>query len=148
VQMHIGRLADSGSPRDWVDGELGTVGRAAELFSGIPAMDGSAWYHPVRLSIDAGAIDNGMPNPAQKVLGDRTTHGRDVHLPMYAIETSLGAGRVLRSVRALARRSGVPRRRLVLVDRHTTMAHIDPLVDLPRRNAFLTTVVPFLERIR
>jgi hypothetical protein len=67
---------------------------------------------------------------------------------MYAIETSLGAGHVLRSVRALARRSRVPRRKLVLVDRHTSMAHIDPLVDIPRRNAFLKTVVPFLKRIR
>jgi hypothetical protein len=148
VQMHIGRLAGSGSPRDWVDGELGTVGRAAQLFSGIPAMDGSAWYHPLRLSIDAGAIDNGIRNPAQEVLGDRSTHGTDVHLPMYAIETSLGAGHVLRSVRALARRSGVPRRRLVLVDRHASMAHIDPLVAVPRRNAFLKTVVPFLKRMR
>jgi hypothetical protein len=148
VQMHIGHLAATGSPRDWVDGELGTVGRAARLFSGIPAMDGTAWYHPVRLSIDAGAIDNGIPNPAQKVFGDRTVHGRDVHLPMYAIETSLGAGRVVKNVRALARRSDVPRRRLVLVDRHASMAHIDPLVDVPRRNAFLKTVVPFLKRIR
>jgi hypothetical protein len=147
VQMHIGHLADTGSRRDWVDGELGTAERAAQLFSGIPSMDGSSWYHPVRLSLDAGAIDNGIPNPAQKVLGDRTIHGRDVHLPMYAIETSLGAGRVLNNVRALARRSGVPRRRVVLVDRHTTMAHIDPLVDVPRRNAFLKTVVPFLRRI-
>ena len=66
---------------------------------------------------------------------------------MYAIETSLGAGRVLRNVRQLARQSHVPRRELVLVDRHTTMAHIDPLVDVPRRNAFLKTVVPFLKRI-
>jgi hypothetical protein len=147
VQMHIGHLADSGSPRDWVDGELGTVERAARLFSGIPAMDGSSWYHPVRLSLDASAIANGTRNPAQKVFGDRATHGRDVQLPMYAIETSLGAGRVLKNVRALARRSGVPRRKLVLVDRHTTMAHIDPLVDVPRRNAFLKTVVPFLKRI-
>jgi hypothetical protein len=148
VQMHIGRLAGSGSPRDWVDGELGTVERAAQVFSGIPAMDGSSWYHPLRLSIDAGALDNRIRNSAQRVLGDRTTHGRDVHLPMYAIETSLGAGHVLRSVRALARRSRVPRRKLVLVDRHTSMAHIDPLVDIPRRNAFLKTVVPFLKRIR
>ncbi len=147
VQMHIGHLSDSGSPRDWVDGELGTVERAAQLFSGIPAMDGSSWYHPLRLSIDAGAIANGTRNPAQKVFGDRATHGRDVHLPMYAIETSLGAGRVLRNVRQLARQSGVPRRKLVLVDRHTTMAHIDPLVDVPRRNALLKTVVPFLKGI-
>jgi hypothetical protein len=54
---------------------------------------------------------------------------------------------VLKSVRALARRSGEPRRRLVLVDRHKTYDHIDPLVAVPRRNAFVKTVVPFLRRI-
>lgn len=147
VQMHIGHLAASGATRDWVDGELGTVGRAARLFSGIRGMDGTSWYHPVRLSDDSRAINNGIRTPAQKVLGDRSVHGHAVKLPMYAIETSLGAGRVLRSVRALARQSGVARRRLVLVDRHRTDSHIDPLVDVPAHNAFLRTVVPFLKRI-
>jgi hypothetical protein len=133
VRMHIGHLATRGALRDWVDGhELGTVERAARLFSGIRGMDGTAWYHPRRLSDDASAVDNGVPNAAQKVFGDRSIHGRAVRLPMYAIETSLGAGRVLRGVRALARRSGVPARRLVLVDRHTTYDHIDPLVAGPR----------------
>jgi hypothetical protein len=56
-------------------------------------------------------------NPAQKLLGVRATHGDDVHLPIYAIEASLGAGRVLRGAKALARRSHVPDR-LKLVDRH------------------------------
>jgi hypothetical protein len=147
VHMHIGHLARTGATRDWVDGELGTVERAARLFSGIRGMDGTSWYHPLRLSEDAQAIDNGIRTPAQRVFGDRSVHGHAVKLPMYAIETSLGAGRVLRSVRTLARRSGEPRRRLVLVDRHTTMDHIDPLVDVPRRNAFVQTVVPFLRRI-
>src|SRR3954468_9154765 len=35
VRMHIGHLASSGDPRPWVDGELGTVARAARMFSGI-----------------------------------------------------------------------------------------------------------------
>jgi hypothetical protein len=150
VQMHIGHLAPSGALRDWVDDhELGTVERAARLFSGIRGMDGTSWYHPIRLSDDAAAVNNGIPNPAQKVFGLRSIHGRAVRLPMYAIETSLGAGRVLRGVRALARRSGVPARRLVLVDRHTTYDHIDPLVARPARNAFLKTLVPFLRhRVR
>ena len=47
----------------------------------------------------AAAVDGGVRNPAQKVLGVRATHGDDVRLPIYAIETSLGAGRVLKGAR-------------------------------------------------
>jgi hypothetical protein len=146
--MHIGRLSGASSPADWVDGELGTVARAARLFSGRRGMDGTSWYHPLRLSDDSRSVNNGIRNPAQRVFGVHAIHGREVRLPMYAFETSLGAGRVLRSVRALARQSGVPRRRLVLIDRHKGYDHLDPLVAVPRRNAFLKTVVPFLRRIR
>jgi hypothetical protein len=146
VHMHIGGLAASGDPRPWADGELGTVRRAATMFSGIRAIDGSAWYHPRRLSLDGQAVAGGVRNPAQKVLGVRATHGRDVHVPIYAIETSLGAGRVLKGARALARRSHV--KRVKLVDRHRTYDHIDPLSAVPRHNAFLKTVIPFLRRVR
>jgi len=86
-------------------------------------------------------------NPAQPVLGVRATHGDDVRLPIYAIETSLGAGRVLNGARRLAKRSHAARR-LRLVDRHRTYNHIDPLSALPRRNAFVKTVVPFLHHVR
>jgi pimeloyl-ACP methyl ester carboxylesterase len=141
IHMHIGSLATSGDPRPWVDGELGTVQRAATMFSGIRGIDGTAWYHPVRLSIDGGAVNGGVRNRAQKVLGVRATHGDDVGVPIYAIETSLGAGRVLKGARALARRSHVRAR---LVDRHRTYDHIDPLAALPAKNAFLKTVIPFL----
>ena len=141
IHMHIGSLAASGDPRPWVDGELGTVRRAATMFSGIRGIDGTAWYHPVRLSVDGGAVNGGVRNAAQKVLGVRTTHGDDVGVPIYAIETSLGAGRVLKGARALARRSHVRAR---LVDRHRTYDHIDPLSAVPGKNAFLKTVIPFL----
>jgi hypothetical protein len=141
IHMHIGSLAASGDPRPWVDGELGTVQRAATMFSGIRGIDGTAWYHPVRLSIDGGAVNGGVRNRAQKVLGVRATHGDDLNMPIYAIETSLGAGRVLKGARALARRSHV---RVKLVDRHRTYDHIDPLSALPGKNAFLKTVIPFL----
>jgi len=144
IHMHIGSLAASGDPRPWVDGELGTVQRAATMFSGIRGIDGTAWYHPVRLSIDGGAVNGGVRNGAQKVLGVRATHGDDVDVPIYAIETSLGAGRVLKGARALARRSHV---RVKLVDRHRTYDHIDPLSALPGKNAFLKTVIPFLRRV-
>ncbi|HEX5617268.1 MAG TPA: hypothetical protein VFX51_02560, partial [Solirubrobacteraceae bacterium] len=104
----------------------------------------TAWYHPVRLSIDGGAVNGGVRNRAQKVLGVRATHGDDLRVPIYAIETSLGAGRVLKGARALARRSHV---RVKLVDRHRTYDHIDPLSALPAKNAFLKTVIPFLRRV-
>lgn len=147
VQQHVGRLADSGDPRGWVDGELGGVALAAEAFSGPVGMDGSSWYHPRRLSLDASAVNGGVRNPAQKVLGVRATHGKDARIPIYAFETSLGDGRVVAGARALARRSRVARRDTVLVDRSSTYAHIDPLTADPRKNAFLKTVTPFLKRI-
>lgn len=148
VQSHIGHLAESGDPRGWVDDGLTTAKRAATVFSGIEGMDGTAWYHPRRLSLDASAVNGGIANPAGAVLGVRATHGRELRRPMYAFETSLGDGRVLKGARALARRARLPRRKLTLVDRSSTNAHIDPIDDLPRRNAFLKTVVPFLEKLR
>ena len=123
VHMHIGSLSPAGDPHPWVDGELGTVKRAATMFSGIEGIDGTAWYHPRRLSLDGQAVAGGIANPAQRLLGVRATHGRDLDLPIYAIETSLGAGRVLRGARALARKSHIARRRLTLVDRHD---HVRP----------------------
>ena len=148
VHMHIGGLAAAGDPRPWADGELGTVARAAEMFSGVEGIDGTAWYHPRRLSLDGQAVAGGARNRAQRLLGVRATHGRDLELPIYAIETSLGAGRVLKGARALARRSDLPRRMLTLVDRHTTYDHLDPLSAVPAENAFVKTVIPFLRRTR
>jgi hypothetical protein len=146
VHMHIGSLAPSGDPRPWVDGELGTVRRAATMFSGIEGVDGSAWYHPRRLSLDGAAVAGGRRNRAQRVLGVRATHGRDLDVPIYAVETSLGAGRVLAGARELARRARIPRRMVTLVDRRRTYDHIDPLSASPPGNAFVRTVVPFLRR--
>ena len=62
--------------------------RVARAVSGIDRVDGFAWYHPRRLSLDAGAVAGGVANPAQRILGVRATHR--VKLPVYAYETSLG----------------------------------------------------------
>lgn len=145
VHSNIGRLAPSGDPRGWQDGELGSARRAARVFAEYGGADGTAWYHPVRLSLDASSVNNGIRNPAQAVFGVRATKGRSVHLPIYAFDTSLGNGRVGLAARALARQSGVPKRWVTIVNRSETFAHIDPLSAAPRKNAFLKTVVPFLE---
>ena len=152
AQAHLGHLATSGDPRGWDDaGELTPIKRFAKMFSGfgLKGLDGTAWYHPMRLTIDAGAVAAGNANPAQSVLGVRATHGHDLpkRLRMYAFGAALGGTRVLDATRALARQSGIPRRRLTLVDRHTTYAHNDPSSASPKRNLFLKKLVPFLRRV-
>lgn len=151
VQSHIGKLAGSGDPRGWHDGELGSVARAASVFSEHVGMkdqtvgqDGTSWYHPMKLSIDSGAINNGVDNPAQAVYGDHATMGHSVKLPMYSFDTSLGNGRVADATRQLAEQSNVPKSWVKTVKRTKTFSHIDPISAAPSRNAFLKTVIPFL----
>jgi hypothetical protein len=149
-QGHLGHLAGSGDPRGWVSDELTPLKRFADMFSGwrLKGLDGMAWYHPMRLTIDAGAVANGNANPAQKVLGVHATRGRALprRLRIYAFGAALGGTRVLDAARALARQSGIPSSRLTLVDRHATYAHNDPNAASPR-NDFVARLIPFLGRI-
>jgi hypothetical protein len=115
--------------------------------SGLRSVDGTAWYHPMRLSIDSGAIADGNRNAAQKVLHVKAIHGDDVHVPIYAFAAALGDGRVVQGARALARQSDLPAREVEIVDRHRTYAHNDPSAAFPR-NAFVKHLLPFLNAIR
>jgi hypothetical protein len=151
AQAHLGRLAASGDPRGWDDaGELTPLARYARMFSGwgLKGLDGTAWYHPQRLTIDGGAVAAGNANPAQKVLDVRATHGDDLPrtLRIYAFGAALGGQRVLDAAKALAKQSGIPKRNLTLVDRHTTYAHNDPNSAAPR-NAFVKGLLPVLRQI-
>jgi pimeloyl-ACP methyl ester carboxylesterase len=151
AQAHLGRLADSGTPRHWVRaGELTPIRRYATMFGGwrLKGLDGTAWYHPMRLTIDSSAVAAGNANPAQKVLDVHATHGHDLskRLRIYAFGAALGGQRVLDAAKILAQQSGIPNRRLVLVDRHTTYSHNDPSSASPK-NAFVAHLIPFLKRI-
>jgi hypothetical protein len=149
ARAHLGKLATSGNPRGWDnDGGLTPLARYADMFSGtgLRGVDGTAWYHPLRLTIDAGAVADGNANAAQRVLAVRATHGHDVHVPIYAFAAALGRTRVLTAARTLARQSHLARRDLTLIDRHKTYAHNDPAGAYPR-NAFLRGLVRFLRRI-
>jgi pimeloyl-ACP methyl ester carboxylesterase len=151
AQAHLGRLAATGERRAWDRaGELTPIRRYARMFSGtgLKGVDGTAWYHPRRLTIDSGAVAAGNANPAQDVLDVRASHGDDLPrgLKIYAFGASLGGTRVLDAARVLAGQSDIPRRNLTLVDRHETYAHNDPNSASPR-NAFLARLVPFLGRI-
>jgi pimeloyl-ACP methyl ester carboxylesterase len=151
AQAHLGTLAASGDPRGWRRaGELTPIRRFEDMFSGtgLKGLDGTAWYHPRRLTIDAGAVAAGNANPAQPVLGVRATHGDDLGgLRIYAFAAALGGKRVIDAARTLASQSGIPRGRLRLVNRASTYSHNDPNAAYPR-NDFVANLVPWLGRIR
>ncbi len=151
AQAHLGRLAASGDPRPWDEaGELTPVQRFADMFSGtgLPGLDGTAWYHPQRLTIDSGAVAAGNANPAQQVLDVRATHGDDLgkDLRMLAFAASLGGQRVLDAVTALAAQSRIRPGKLTRVNRAATYAHNDPNSAFPD-NDFVDSLIPFLEKI-
>jgi hypothetical protein len=151
AQAHLGHLADSGDPRGWDGaGELTPIKRYADMFFGLglKGLDGTAWYHPMRLTLDGGAVAEGNANKAQKVLGMRATHGHDLPrtLRMYAFGAALGGTRVLDAARTLAKQSGIPSSHVTLVDRHETYAHNDPNSAAPK-NDFVAKLLPFLRKV-
>lgn len=151
AQAHLGRSAASGDPRGWDRaGELTPIQRFADMFfgTGLEGHDGTAWYHPMKLTIDSRAVAAGNRNPAQKLLDVHATHGDDLprDLEIYAFGAALGGKRVLDAARALAKQSHIPRRQLTLVDRAKTYAHNDPNSASPG-NDFVKYLVPFLRRI-
>jgi hypothetical protein len=152
AQAHLGRLAASGDPRGWDQaGEITPLTRYADMFSGtgLAGLDGTAWYHPQRLTIDSGAVAAGNANPAQAILDVRATHGRDLPrgLRLYAFGAALGGQRVLDAATILASQSSIPERNLTLVDRQATYSHNDPNSASPA-NEFVDNLVPFLAKIR
>jgi hypothetical protein len=151
AQAHLGRLAPSGDPRGWERaGELTPIRRYATMFSGwgLKSLDGTAWYHPLRLTIDSSTVAAGNANPAQALSGVRAIHGDDLsrRLRIYAFGASLGGTRVLDAARALAAQSDIPRNRLKLVDRSATYSHNDPNSASPK-NDFVKHLVPFLRKV-
>ena len=153
AQVHAGHLAASGDPRGWDrDGAITPLKRWAAMFSGwgLEGLDGTAWYHPMRLTLDAGAVGNGIANPAQDVLNVHSTRGADLpkSLRIYAFGAALGGERVPEAAEALASQSGIPESNLTLVNRENTYAHNDPNSASPDVNHFTKKLIPFLRGIR
>jgi hypothetical protein len=152
AQVHSGQLAPSGDPRTWVrDGAITPIQRWATMFSGwgLQNMDGTAWYHPLRLTIDSGAVGDGVANPAQAVLNVHSTDAAKLpkRLRIYAFGAALGGPNVLLAAQALAQTAHIPGRNLKLVNRQTTYAHNDPNAADPKVNAFTKRLMSFLKKI-
>ncbi len=150
AQAHVGQLAASGNPRGWDRaGAITPLSRWASMLSGtgLTNVDGSEWYFPMRLTIDTGAIGNGVANPAQRVLDVKATHGRDLpkSLRIYAFGAYGGAA-ITDAATALAKQSHIPSSHLVLANFQRTYAHNDPAAAYPK-NAFFARLVPFLKKI-
>jgi hypothetical protein len=142
IHIHAGRLADSGDPRGWQDGELTPIRRFAKAYSA-DAPNATEWYYPRRLLLDFDAASALRQTPAARYLGLRLLHGKQIDVPLYAYSTDLTQGRVARAARRLVRISRIGNSRVV-DDR--SAAHLDPLSAAPKTNRFLKTVVPFLRR--
>jgi len=149
-QAHVGQLNTSVSPAGWNGaGALSPITRYANMLSGtgVSGADGSEWYFPMRLTVDTGAVDEGNANPAQAVLGVRSTFGHRLprRLRIYAFGAYGGAA-ITDAAKTLAAQSHIPASQLTLINRQGTYAHNDPAAAYPH-NAFLNALVPFLKRI-
>jgi hypothetical protein len=145
IHVRAGRLADAGDPRPWQNGEVSPIENVARLFGRAP-VDSTEWYFPNRLSLDVDGASALGRNAITKLLGLRPFHRRTIRLPLYALQTDLTRGRVLRGARRLIATTRIPPRRTKLVDASRTDSHLDPLTAAPATSRFLKTVVPWLRR--
>ena len=143
IRVRAGRLAPSGNPRPWQNGEVTPIQRLARTFGTEPG-NGIEWYFPKRLPLDVDGTDHLARNRITELLGLRPWHTANVNLPLYAFETDLTGGRVLRGAMRFMDASKI--KRATLVADHNT-SHLDPLTAAPDRNTFLKTFAPFLTHV-
>jgi pimeloyl-ACP methyl ester carboxylesterase len=143
LRINGGRLAASGDPRDWVNGGVTPVHRLAATFGQEPT-NSVEWYFPRRLTIDTNGADHLRDNAVARYLGLRLFHTRQVDLPLYALQTDLTGGHVLRGALRFIDRSRTTRSESRLVNADPEESHLDPLMAAVPKNRFLKTVVPFL----
>jgi pimeloyl-ACP methyl ester carboxylesterase len=143
IRVRAGQLAPSGDPRPWQDGEVTPIQRLAQTFATEPG-NGIEWYFPKRLTLDVDGTDQLERNQITDFLGLRPWHTAKLKLPLYAFETDLTGGAVLRGARRLIDASKI--KRATLIADHE-MSHLDPLTAAPDRNTFLQTILPFLSDV-
>ena len=143
IQVRAGSLGANG---DWVDGEVSPLARVAETFGQEPA-NAVEWFYPARLNLDVDAASPLAQNGAARYLGLRLKWARRADVPVYALQTSLTHGAVLKGARSFVTRSRSPRALAAYVDASKTDSHLDPLTAAPATSTYLKTVVPWLKRV-
>jgi pimeloyl-ACP methyl ester carboxylesterase len=143
IQVRSGTLGAGG---DWVDGEVSPLARVAETFGQEPA-NAVEWFYPTRLNLDVDAASPLTQNGAAKYLGLRLKYARKADVPVYALQTSLTNGAVLKGARSFVARSRSPRALARYVDASSEESHLDPLTAAPATSKYLKTVVPWLKQV-
>jgi hypothetical protein len=146
IQVHSGHVATTGDPAGWVDTDITPIMNVIHAFAQTP-LAATEWYYPERLSIDAGVAQSLQQTPLATYVGLRMFHTAQVDVPLYAFQTSLGGADngVADSAEAFKAESKIPS--VTVVSRVDTYSHLDPLLASSGRNAFLQTVVPWLEKL-
>lgn len=169
AQIHGGKGVEEAAEADGLhgwngEGALTPVHRYAEMLAGAGLKEsGSEWYFPARLTLDTGAVGNGLANPAQEVLGLHATMGTDLprSLHILAIDSELdrllgGGQTTLTEAQLLAEQSGISTAEcsatttategcLTLIEEENAYAHNDPAGATPEENEFFKKLVPYLE---
>jgi pimeloyl-ACP methyl ester carboxylesterase len=145
--LHVngGGLAAAGEPRDWVDGGITPVANIAETFGQEPA-NAVEWYFPRRLTIDTNGANAMRQNGVADLLGLRLEHTDEIDIPIYAFQTDLTDGGVLRGANNLLDRAKTKRSESMLVEGAPQASHLDPLTASTKKNEFLSTVSRFIEK--
>ena len=139
---NAGQLTPSGEPRDWVDGGVTPIANIALYFGHEPG-NGVEWYFPTRLEIDWLGADQMRMNSVARFLSLRLEHTRRIKVPIYAFQTDLTGGGVLRGVRRLIKESRITHRQALLVNGAPDYSHSDPLTAAPD-NEFVGGLQDFL----
>jgi hypothetical protein len=147
LHVNAGGVADGGDPRDWVDGGVTPIARLVKTFGQQPT-NGSEWFFPRRLTIDTDGADRMRMNEIARFLGLRLRHTDRIDVPIYAFQTDLTDGDVLRGAKRLVKRARTKREDSMLVDGAPQQSHLDPMLAKPNRNEFLRTLVEFLDHAR
>ena len=146
LHVNAGQLAESGEPRDWADGGVTPIANLAETFGQEPA-NATEWYFPRKLTIDTNGANEMRQNDVAKFLGLRLKHTKRIDVPIYAFQTDLTNGGVLRGAAALVKQAKTSKSDSMLVDGAPQQSHLDPLTAAPGDNEFLDTVERFIGEI-
>ncbi len=145
LHVNAGHLATSGDPRGWVDGGVTSAADLVDGFAQEPA-NGVEWYFPLRLTIDTNGANRMKQDPAARYLGLRLTHTNQINVPIYAFQSDLTDGAVLRGAKRLVKRARTTKKQATLVNGDPRYSHLDPLLAAPKKNKFDKTVAKFLKR--
>jgi pimeloyl-ACP methyl ester carboxylesterase len=144
LHVNAGSLAASGDPRPWEDGGVTTAANLAAGFGQEPA-NGVEWFFPRRLTIDTNGANQMRQNDVAEYLGLRLEHTNQIDIPIYAFQTDLTDGAVLRGAEKLVERAKTTKKDSMLIDGDPAYSHLDPLLATPGKNQFTKTVTKFLK---